>query len=48
MSFAFDVRCFFGTIGAVLHHKGVVEGGTGELEREAAAKQAGEPEESKK
>ncbi|MDD6174340.1 MAG: sugar transferase [Firmicutes bacterium] len=48
MSFAFDVRCFFGTIGAVLHHKGVVEGGTGELEREAAAKQAVEAEESKK
>ena len=39
ISFGFDVKCFFGTIGAVLHHKGVVEGGTGELEREAAAKQ---------
>ena len=43
MSFSFDVKCFFGTIGAVLHHKGVVEGGTGELEREAAAQQDGEP-----
>ena len=43
ISFAFDVKCFFGTIGAVLHHKGVVEGGTGELEREAAAQQDGEP-----
>ena len=39
IGFAFDVKCFFGTIGAVLHHKGVVEGGTGELEREAAARQ---------
>lgn len=36
LSFGFDVKCFFGTIGAVLHHKGVVEGGTGELEREAS------------
>ena len=25
----FDCRCFFGTIGAVLRHDGVVEGGTG-------------------
>lgn len=31
MSFAFDVRCFFGTIGAVLRHDGVVEGGTGAM-----------------
>ena len=28
-SFQFDCKCFFGTIGAVLKHKGVVEGGTG-------------------
>ena len=34
ISFAFDVRCFFGTIGAVLHHSGVVEGGTGGVQRE--------------
>ncbi len=33
MSFAFDCRCFFGTIRAVLRHDGVVEGGTGRLER---------------
>lgn len=33
MSFAFDAKCFFGTIGSVLHHDGVVEGGTGELEK---------------
>lgn len=26
--FAMDVRCFFGTIGAVLNHKGYVEGGS--------------------
>lgn len=31
MSFRFDVRCFFGTIGAVLRHDGVVEGGTGAM-----------------
>lgn len=34
MSFSFDVRCFFGTIVSVLRHDGVVEGGTGELEKE--------------
>lgn len=34
MSFLFDVKCFFGTIGAVLKHDGVVEGGTGTLEEE--------------
>lgn len=33
MSFAFDAKCFFGTIGAVLHHDGVVEGGTGAMAR---------------
>lgn len=37
LSFAFDVKCFFGTITAVLGSKGVVEGGTGTLEREKAA-----------
>ena len=35
-SFLFDCKCFFGTITAVLKHDGVVEGGTGELERQAA------------
>ena len=34
MSFVFDCKCFFGTVVAVLKHEGVVEGGTGELERE--------------
>ena len=34
LSFAFDCKCFFGTIGAVLRHDGVVEGGTGALEEQ--------------
>ena len=34
MNFGFDCKCFFGTVAAVLKHEGVVEGGTGELERE--------------
>ena len=33
LSFAFDCKCFFGTIGKVLKHDGVVEGGTGEMEK---------------
>ncbi len=33
-SFLFDVKCFFGTITSVLKHEGVVEGGTGALEKE--------------
>lgn len=33
-SFWFDVKCFFGTIFSVLKSDGVVEGGTGELEKE--------------
>lgn len=33
LSFGFDVKCFFGTIVSVLKHDGVVEGGTGELEK---------------
>ncbi len=35
LSFGFDVKCFFGTITSVLKHDGVVEGGTGELNKEA-------------
>ena len=31
ISFGLDVKCFFGTIAAVLKHDGVVEGGTGTL-----------------
>lgn len=34
MSFFFDCKCFFGTILAVLKHDGVVEGGTGIMEKE--------------
>ena len=35
MSFVFDCRCFFGTIACVLKKEGVVEGGTGKLEKQA-------------
>ena len=38
LSFLFDCRCFFGTIGSVLKHDGVVEGGTGQLEKEKNGK----------
>ncbi len=34
LSFSFDCKCFFLTLKTVLHHDGVVEGGTGTLERE--------------
>ena len=34
LSFGFDCKCFFLTLKTVLHHDGVVEGGTGALERE--------------
>ncbi len=40
VSFLFDCKCFFGTIGSVLKHDGVVEGGTGELYKEEAEKRA--------
>ncbi len=33
-SFGFDLICFVGTIGSVFSHKGVVEGGTGEMKRQ--------------
>ena len=39
MSFGFDCKCFFGTITSVLKHDGVVEGGTGEMKREAEEKE---------
>ena len=32
-SFLFDLKCFFGTIGAVFKHEGVVEGGTGSMKK---------------
>lgn len=34
MSFAFDCKCFFGTILSVLRSDGVVEGGTGEIKKQ--------------
>lgn len=37
--FAMDYKCFFGTIKSVLHHDGVIEGGTGELKREEKEKE---------
>ena len=39
MSFLFDCKCFFGTITSVLKSDGVVEGGTGEMKREAEEKE---------
>ncbi len=38
MSFSFDVKCFIGTIVSVLKSDGVVEGGTGELEKKELEK----------
>ena len=35
ISLGFDMKIFFMTVGNVLHHRGVVEGGTGELKKEA-------------
>ena len=34
LSFLFDCKCFFGTIGKVLRQEGVVEGGTGVLQKQ--------------
>ena len=34
MNFGFDIKCFLGTITSVLKSEGVVEGGTGELNKE--------------
>ncbi len=39
LSFKMDTKCFFGTIISVLKHDGVVEGGTGRLEKEAVYKE---------
>ncbi len=38
LSFRFDLKCFFGTFVYVLGRKGVVEGGTGELQRQEKQK----------
>ncbi|MEI8198948.1 MAG: sugar transferase [Eubacteriales bacterium] len=37
MGFAFDARCFWGTVRSVLRNDGVVEGGTGTLEQKQIA-----------
>lgn len=39
MSFGFDCKCFFETIKSVLHHDGVVEGGTGEMKKNEEEKE---------
>lgn len=38
LSFGFDCKCFFGTIGKVLKSEGVVEGGTGEMKKQNVSK----------
>ena len=38
LSFTFDCKCFFGTIASVLRSDGVVEGGTGQMEKEKKEK----------
>lgn len=38
MSVSFDVKCFLGTVVSVLKHDGVVEGGTGAMEKENGKK----------
>ena len=38
MGFLMDVKCFFGTFTAVLFGKGVVEGGTGAMEKQSSEK----------
>ncbi|MBE5940667.1 MAG: sugar transferase [Lachnospiraceae bacterium] len=40
MSFMFDCKCFFGTILSVLKSDGVVEGGTGELNKDKTEENA--------
>ncbi|MCD7791677.1 MAG: sugar transferase [Bacteroides thetaiotaomicron] len=39
LSFKMDVKCFVGTIVSVIHHDGVVEGGTGEIHKKAELNQ---------
>ena len=39
LRFLFDCKCFFGTIASVLKQDGVVEGGTGQLEKDEKEKQ---------
>ena len=40
MGFVMDVKCFFGTITAVLSSKGVVEGGTGQMKNNSQKEEA--------
>lgn len=48
MSFGFDCKCFFGTIKSVLKSDGVVEGGTGELQKKEEQKEEDSKEDAKK
>ena len=48
MSFGFDCKCFFGTIKSVLKSDGVVEGGTGELQKKEDQKEEDNKEDAKK
>ena len=38
LSFLFDMRCILGSVSAVIHKKGMVEGGTGKLDKENGEK----------
>ena len=40
LSFGFDCKCFFGTIASVLKSDGVVEGGTGEMNKQEEEEEA--------
>ena len=44
MGFAMDVRCFWRTVLSVVRSEGVVEGGTGEMKKEAERKVEAEKE----
>ena len=38
LSFGFDMKCIFGSVSAVINKKGVVEGGTGAMEKDKVEK----------
>jgi O-antigen biosynthesis protein WbqP len=38
LSFCFDMRCVLGSVSAVIHKKGLVEGGTGTMDKEKTEK----------
>lgn len=46
MGFFFDCKCFFGTIVSVLKSDGVVEGGTGEMQKQEQAQKEGTEQEN--